>query len=286
MLRKSFAFFLSFLGALFFVSCGNENSGKEIQTVVDTTSAKNTDTADSYLNFKYDMVISKIPFPFEMLDKLYLSKIAFSQSGMNPVANIAKYNKFNSKAIGLGIYGADLAYAVTYEQFQQIGNYVKNTKKLAEELDVPLAFNQEVMDKYNKFKDNKDSLAMIVYNSYTEVDKTLKNNERMSMAALVVTASWLEGLHLTTKTFVNAVGHEDKKDVYATIAQQGKHLETIISLLQDFKNEKPFADILADLADIQSVYSELSNSTAVTEKVLILLQQKVEKLRNKFVEGM
>jgi hypothetical protein len=268
------------------VSCSNDNQNKEIQNIVDTTSVKTTDTVDSFTQFKYDMVISNIPFPFEMLEKLYTSKISFSQNLMNPSSNISKYSQFNSKALGLGVYGADLAYAVTYEQFQQIGSYVKNTKKLAEELNIPLAFNQDMMDKYSKFKDNKDSLAKVVYDSYTEVDKTLKSNERIGMAGLVVTGSWLEGLHLTTKALLNAPNHENKKYVYEVIWQQKLHLDNIIKLLDEFKNEKLFASILTDLNEIKSIFTNLEKGTEINEKELINLQQKVEKLRNKFVEGM
>jgi len=278
--------FLIVLGLFVIASCSSDNQNKEIQNIIDTTAVKTTDSVDSFTQFKYDMVISNIPFPFEMLEKLYTSKISFSQNLMNPSANISKYSQFNSKALGLGVYGADLAYAVTYEQFQQIGSYVKNTKKLAEELNIPMAFNQDMMDKYTKFKDNKDSLAKVVYDSYTEVDKTLKNNERIGMAGLVVTGSWLEGLHLTTKALLNAPNHEDKKNVYEIIWQQKLHLDNIIKLLDEFKNEKLFASVLADLNEIKSVFTNLQKGTEINEKELINLQQKVEKLRNKFVEGM
>ncbi len=284
MVPKKILLSVSLIASLFY-SCSDDNSSKEIQNIVDTTAQKN-DTVDSFTQFKYDMVISNIPFPFEMLDKLYSAKIPFSQMSMNPSSNVSKYSQYNAKALGLGVYGADLSYAVTYEQFQQIGSYVKNTKKLAEELNIPMAFNQEMMDKYTKFKDNKDSLARVVYDSYTEVDKTLKNNERVGMASLVVVGSWIEGLFLTTKTFVNAPNHENKKEIYDIVWKQKLHLDNIIKLLEEFKNEKPFADILADLTDIKSLFSNLEKGSELNEKEIILLQQKVEKLRNKFVAGM
>ena len=53
---------------------------------------------------------------------------------MNKIANCSKYISYNIKALNLGVFGADLSYSVTFEQFQQIGTYVKTTKKLAEDL--------------------------------------------------------------------------------------------------------------------------------------------------------
>ncbi|MBN8695860.1 MAG: hypothetical protein J0L87_04980 [Bacteroidetes bacterium] len=266
------------------VSCGNTNN-QTITNDVSTTAVvenKDTSTADSYTQFKYDMVISNIPFPFEMLDKLIASKAPFNQQSMNPVGNISKYNQFNAKAFNLGVYGADLAYAVTYEQFQQIGSYVKNTKKLAEDLSIPLAFNQEMIDKYTRFKDNKDSLAQVVYDSYSKVDATLKSNERLAMAGLVVTGSWLEGLYLTTKNTGDAAKTDANKDVYTVIWQQKLHLENIIKLLEQFKSDAYFAGLITEL---NAMLADLEG-TEIDQAKLSSLNKKAEKLRNRIIEGL
>jgi hypothetical protein len=271
---------------LAFGACRNNSSqNKDITTPADTVSATKSDTVDKYTQFKYDMIISNIPFPFEMLDKLFDSKIVFDQKITNPVSNISKYGVNNSKALNLGIYGADLAYSVTFEKFHQIGPYVKNTKKLAEDLNIPLAFNQETMDRYNKYKDNKDSLAKVIFDSYTEVDKTLKSNERIGLAGLVVAGSWLEGLYLSTKSFVGTPKTIENKEVYSVIWKQKLHLDNIIKLIKDFQNEPYFAGLLNELNDIKSIYDHLEIGTEINEKELVLLNQKVEKLRNRIIEG-
>lgn len=280
-------FILYLMGMSFMLAFGacknNSNQNKDITTPADTISK--TDTVDKFTQFKYDMIISNIPFPFEMLDILFDSKMIFDQKNMNPISNLSKYGVNNTKALNLGIYGADLAYSVTFEKFQQIGPYVKNTKKLAEDLNIPLAFNQETMDKYNKYKDNKDSLAKVIFDSYTEVDKTLKSNERIGLAGLVVAGSWLEGLYLSTKSCVDAPKTPENKEVYAIIWKQKLHLDNIIKLLIDFKNEPYYAGVLNELNDIKSVYDHLATGTEINEKELLLLHQKVEKLRNRIIEG-
>lgn len=271
---------------LVFATCkNNSNQVKDVTVPADTVSTTVNDTVDKFTQFKYDMIISNIPFPFEMLDKLFDSKIVFDQKIMNPISNISKYGVNNTKALNLGIYGADLAYSVTFEKFQQIGPYVKNTKKLAEDLNIPLAFNQETMDRYNKYKDNKDSLSKVIFDSYTEVDKTLKNNERIGLAGLVVAGSWLEGLYLSTKSYSATPKTPENKDVYSIIWKQKLHLDNIIKLLIDFKKEPYFGNLLNDLNDIKSMYDHLAIPSEINEKELILLNQKVEKLRNRIIEG-
>lgn len=283
MMSKSLSFSLLLVSTAFIFSCGNTNN-QTISETVDSTAVekKDTSTVDEYTQFKYDMVISNIPFPFEMMDKLKSSAIGFNQKAMNAVGNISKYNQFNAKAFNLGVYGADLAYSVTYEQFQQIGSYIKNTKTLAEDLSIPLAFNQEMMDKYNKYKDNKDSLAKVVYDSYSKVDQTLKSNERVAMAALVVTGSWLEGLYLSTKTFVDEPKSEINKALYATIWEQKLHLENIIKLLEEFKSDAYFATLIKELKEMQAEFE----GTVMDEKKLIELNKKAAKLRNRIIEGL
>ena len=234
---------------------------------------------------KFDMVISDIPFPFEILDNLYAQKIPFEKKAMNDVSNVVKYNQYNSKALNLGIYGADLAYSVTYEEFQQMGAYVKNTKRLAEELNIPFAFDQSMMDKYSKYKDNKDSLTRIVYDSYNQVDKALKNDERVGMAALVVTGSWLEGLYLSTKTFLDVPKTNDNKSLYKVIGDQKQSLVIVVKLLDEYKKDEFISGIITDLKDITSDYKTITSDITMNEKQLIAIHSKVSALRSKIVAG-
>jgi hypothetical protein len=266
------------------VSCGSDNTTKEVLTV-DTTAVTH-DSIKAVYSGKVDMVISDIPFPFEILEELHSTHITFDQKVMNPVSNNSKYNQYNSKALNLGVYGADLAYVVTYEQFQQIGAYVKNAKKLADDLNIPFGFNQGMMDKYNKFKDNKDSLTQVVYDSYNEVDRSLKGDERVGIAALVVTGSWLEGLYLSTRTFVNADKSPENANLYKTIGDQKQSLGIVVKLLSEYKSDAYIANLIEELKGITSVYDKVTDNAQMNERQLIFINQKVEKLRNKIVEGL
>ena len=235
---------------------------------------------------KYEMVISDIPFPFEILDNLYAKKVPFDEKAMNDVENVENCNLYNSKAINFGIYGADLAYSVTYEEFQQMGAYIKATKRLAEELNIPLAFDQSTMDNYNKYRDNKDSLTRIVYDSYTQVDKSLQGDDRVGMAALVVAGSWLEGLYISTKTFLNVPKTSENSSLYKVISDQKKSLIIVIKLLDEYKKDAYVSAIIEDLKGITSEYNTITSDVTMNEKQLIAIHDKVESLRTKIVKGL
>ena len=277
----------TFIGSIFcFVGCNSDSTqSKEIVNVSvdDTSSSKTSEPTRVKLNLS--MSINDIPFPFEILDTLYGKKIPYDDKVMNPLENYSKYIQYNAKATNLGIYGADLAYAVTYEQFQQIGPYVKNTKKLAEDLNIDFAFNQEMMDKYNKYKNNKDSLTKIVFDSYQKVDNALKNDERVGIASLVVTGSWIEGLYLSTRTFVNSPKSDDNKSIYKIIGKQKISLKLVINLLDEYKSDPYISTLMKKLEELTSDYNAVTRDNILNELQLLSIHKKVEKIRNALIQG-
>jgi hypothetical protein len=285
MIRNFGIFICSLFLSCMLASCKTDNSNKDtVANTADSTSATKVSSATTP-PLKFDMVISDIPFPFEILDNLYSNKIPYNDKVMNDVDNASKYNQYNSKALNLGIYGADLSYMVTYEQFQEIGSYVKISKKLADDLNIPFAFDNDMMDKYNKYKDNKDSLTRIVYDSYNQVDKALKGDERVGIAALVVAGSWLEGLYLSTKTFGDATRTTENNSLYKVIGGQKQSLTIVIKLLGEYKKDPYINELINDLQGITSEYNNITNNNMMNESQLFLINSKVEKLRAKIING-
>jgi len=281
---KKFIFPLSFI-AVVLSSCG---SGKNDQqtTAPDaaiSTASKDTGKIDGLTQFKYDKLISNIPIPFDILRTHAEVPLTYNSSVLNPTSNLPFYSSNTSKALNLGIYGSDLAYSITYEKFEDMGSYLKCAKKLADDLGIPLAFDQRALATYKKFGTNKDSLEKIVFASYSEVDKTLKSNERIGLASLVVTGGWLEGLYTTLKTLGSTPKTDKSKTLYNKIWEQKNHLDMIINLLGQFKDDPAFASILQEFSNIKSVYDGLSVKSEISETEVAILSQKVEGVRNKIV---
>jgi uncharacterized protein YeeX (DUF496 family) len=176
-----------------------------------------------------------------------------------------------------------MAYSITYEKFDDMGSYLKCAKKLADDLGIPLAFDQHALTTYKKYGTNKDSLEKIVFNSYAEVDKTLKSNERIGLASLVVTGGWLEGLYATLTTLGNTAKNERSQNLYKKIWEQKNHLTMIISLLEQFKDDKSFTSVIEDFKGIKSVYDGFSDKSTISEADVAALAQKVGEVRGKII---
>src|ERR1035437_43921 len=131
-----FFIFPAFIIAVVLSSCG---SGKNDQqnTVTDATTSstsKDTGKIDGLTQFKYDKLISNIPIPFDILRTHIEVPLTYNSSVLNATSNLPFYSSNLSKALNLGIYGADLAYSITYEKFDEMGSYLKCAKKLADDL--------------------------------------------------------------------------------------------------------------------------------------------------------
>jgi len=264
-------------------SCTGSKESGETGTN-DSTGAENID--HTHAEEKYNYVISNIPIPFEILDRLFNSGVTFSKDLTNPVENSSKYLQNNSKALNLGIYGADLTYTICFEKFNELNPYLKNSKKLADDLGIPLAFNNETLAHYEEFRTNKDSLRNAVYESYNEVDRTLKSNERISLAALVVTGGWVEGLHIAAGTASDStLKPETRKELYTIIRKQSFHLDNIINLLNEFGSDAYFKQLITDLQDIQQTYSSIKKKSELNAADVALIKDKVNTLRAKIIAG-
>lgn len=266
----------------FVLSCGNGSSDGTFSDSSDTA-LQNNSPVNELTQFKYDKLISNIPIPFDILRSHAGASLTYNGEVLNPISNLPFYSASYAKALNLGIYGGDLAYCITYEKFQDMGNYLKCAKKLADDLGIPLAFDQRALASYKKFETNKDSLEKIVFASYSEVDATLKSNERIGLAALVVTGGWLEGLYTTLKTITGIPKNEKLKTVYKKIWEQKNYLDMVLNLLDEFRDEITYVNLIFDLSEIKLVYDNLAVKNDISEEEIGILMEKVSAVREKII---
>lgn len=269
-----------FLFSLVFFSCGNSADQKPSSSHMNSVSG---DKVDDFTQFKYDKLIGNVPIPFDIFRVHPEGFLVFDPEVMNSISALPYYTTSTQKALNLGIYGGDLAYCITYERFEEMGNYLKCAKKLADDLGIPLAFDQQALANYKKYSTNRDSLEKMVFTSYSEVDKTLKSNERIGLASLVITGGWIEGLYITLKTLGSTPKNEKTKNLYMKIWEQKNYLEMIIGILEEFKDEIAYVNMVIDLHSIKSVYDNLSNKSDINESEVAVLAPKVSEVRAKII---
>lgn len=241
-----------------------------------------------------------IPSPIQTALLIQKSGISYDKSILNAGSKNSQYSSDYSRALNLGIYGADLGYVSMYNQTQDALGYLGALKTLADKLGVSSAFDQSTMKRINDNISNKDSMLVLVGIAYRASDAYLKTNKRTEISSLILTGGWIESMNFS----ISAYKAKATDEVKYRIAEQKQSLGSIIKLLKS--HELPdAADLILDLEDLAKVYDGITtkynfvepttdeakkmtyiNSTteiAISKEQLDNISTKVLALRNKII---
>ncbi len=258
---------LAFVTVLFITSCGS----KQAKEAEDTSTTKEE-------AFKS---VTKYPIPtsFEVVMLINKAGATYILSLSNPVENVDKYFTEKSKAINLGIYGADLSYASTYQMKQETMNYLKVSKKLIDELQISSAFNLKFAERVEKNIDNKDSLIAIITDSFYDTYEFLMNNGKDNTSLLVMTGSWIEGLYLTTQM---AQVSKNNADIIKIIGNQKDPLNKLMELLQPNTADTAINEMVTALKPLVDLFAGVQSDNISNEQYNNI-SKAVAQLRNSLI---
>jgi len=249
-------------------SPSNNQASKDSTAVVD--SAKST-------KIEYPL-----PTPFEVTQMLNKAGASYILNLSNSVKNIDKYMTEKSKAVNLGVYGADLAYASTFNKTEETRHYLTNTQKLTDELGIASAFNQGLVQNAEANINNADSLHKVITTSYYDTFDFLNKNGKGSIAVLVLTGGWVEGIYLSTQL---AAVTKKNDEIVKGILNHKFTIEKLFVLLEQYQKENPAVKEVYDLVkDVKELYAKLPQTGDVDKKQLSELTSKVESVRAKLIE--
>jgi hypothetical protein len=232
-------------------SCGSESSDKSTN-VTDSVPAVETKTEAKSQNVFYS-----IPSPIQLGQMLQRAGATYNKKVLNSLENATKYSTTNSKALNLGVYGADLSYSAIFNQTQETMSYLTSSKKLAEDLGITGSFTTEVMKRMEKNGGNKDSLLQIISELFLNSNEALKENEQSNVSVLVLTGGFIEGLYVGTQV---AKTVKDNVAINTRIAELKGSLNNLIALMSTETADKNIADLVTDLKGIKEIYDEMPAS--------------------------
>jgi len=243
---------LAAVAVMFIVSCGSRQA-KE---------AENTSVPSKEETIK-SVVKYPIPTSFEVIKLINNAGAPYILSLSNSVDNVDKYIPAKSKALNLGIYGADLSYASTYQMKQETMNYLKVSKKLIDELQITSAFNVEFAQRVEKNIDNKDSLIHIISNSFYDTYEFLMNNGKDNTSLLVMAGSWVEGLYITTQI---AVVSKNSDDMLKIVANQKDPLNKLLELMKPYSTDKDITEMVEAFKPLTDIFAKVSTEKLSKEQ--------------------
>lgn len=261
-----------FIG-VFSISCGTRQEG-ETRVITD-----NKESEELTARKVEDVEEYPIPTSVEVVELLQRAGAPYILGISNPTSNVDRYFTERSKALNLGVYGADLSYAATYEMNQDIRRYLQVCKQLIDELNVSTTFNQDFVDRVENNLGDKDSLIYIVAESFLDTYNFLNETRRSDLSLLVMTGSWIEGMYLTSQI---AIGARDNTEITDIIFQQDEPLEKLLSLMEDLEDDTYVSSLYPRLEDIYEFLENLESPMA--NDALDSFVEKIENIRSDIIE--
>lgn len=189
------------------------------------------------------------------------NKIEYNPDLLNNPVLVSKYTIDVFKAANFGIYGSDLSIANAFGQTQESLLFLKCVNKLATQLGVSSAFNQQLFDRIQNNESNRDTVLQIISNSFAKVEELLKTNNRAATSAIILSGCWIEGLYVSCKLTENP----NAESIVKAIFSHKESLENMIIMLEKANLDEKSLFILKDLKSINNEF-ELVKKNKITQK--------------------
>jgi len=207
-------------------------------------------------------IVQNIASPVEIAAILQSMQIPFSAGYLASTQEAEKLTTNFRKAVMLGIYGADLGYLNIYGKTGNSVDVLSAIKRLADGLRVGQFFDFETLKRLSASKSNLDSLLFLSVNSYNQIDNYLRDNDRGSISALMITGVWIEGQYLATQV---ALSHDDEI-LRDRIGEQKIILGDLLMLLRPYRGSSEEYGSLYDMMEqIRAKYAGVKVSYKLAE---------------------
>jgi uncharacterized membrane-anchored protein YhcB (DUF1043 family) len=220
-----------------------------------------------------------LPTSAEVIKMLTELQVGYIIGISNPVENSKKYFSSSTRAINLGVFGADLSYATLYNIQQEVINYLDAIRSLANELNMSKVYNEDLYTKIKQNFDNRDELVKILTNAFNDTYAYLSENDQQPLALLVVGGAWVEGMYLTTH--VSEAAYQ-VAGISKVLLEQKKSFELFLEITKPYLTDPSVADFVKQLDPVKKVYEGLG--TSLTEQNIKDITKVIVDVRSQIVQ--
>lgn len=240
--------------SLFYFRKPSEKTNDEVKLIEDLVASSVKAEQESGNIFHFNNILFSLPSPYQISLILHESGISYNKELLNPSRKASDYVTNFSRAINFGVYGVDLGYINIYQQTQDAASYFAVLKILSLDLGIYKVLNQNTVNRVEANIDNRDSLMVIVSETYRNIDKYLKSNKREETGALILAGGWIESVYVLTQEMKN----NPHPDLMQRIAEQKRPLENLIKLLIPYSEEsESYKYLVENLIQLAYTFDEI-----------------------------
>jgi len=223
-------------------------------------------------------VLYPLPAPFEMTQMLNQIGATYTSGILNSPSKVEKYVTEESKALNLGVYAADLAYAATFEQQQDVQTYLNSIKSLADQLGVTYDYAALLSEEYKTKFENKDSLTEIVTNTIYSTYQYLDQRSNPDLAVDMVAGVWVELMYIATNISEASYNFTGLVDI---ISRQKASYEKVMSLLAERNSNQDIKNLETKLQVLRPSFDKVDAGLSQADYNLIL--STIKDVRNSLI---
>jgi len=240
--------------SFFYIQKSSNKTTDEVQLIEDLVATTVSSEKDKSNIFHFNNILFSLPSPYQISLILHESGISYNKELLNSSLKVSDYITNFRRAINFGVYGVDLGYINIYQQTQDAASYFAVLKMLSLDIGINKVLDQSTVNRIEDNIDNRDSLMVIVSDTYRNVDKFLKKNQRENTGALILAGGWIESVYILTQEMKN----NPHPDLMQRIAEQKRPLENLIKLLIPYASEsKSYTFLVENLIDLAYTFDEI-----------------------------
>jgi hypothetical protein len=262
---------LLLIGFICFTSCKDNATGKK-QKKIEMEQVKTIEN-------QIEENVYPLPTSAAVIKMLTELEVGYIIGISNPVENIKKYFSSTTRAINLGVYGADLSYASLYNIQQEVINYLNAIRSLSNELNMSKIYNEELYNKIKQNFDKRDELVKILTGAFNDTYSYLSENDQQPLALLVVGGAWVEGMYLTTH--VSDAAYQ-VAGISRVLLEQKKSFELFLEITQPYGTDPSLSDFIKLLDPVKKVYGGLGSS--LNDQNIKDITKAITDIRNQIVQ--
>lgn len=199
-------------------------------------------------------IVQNISSPVEIAALIKAVGVPYSKEYLATTDYIDNYNTSFKKALGLGIFAADLGYQNMYNKTGSVIDYISTIKTLADGIRVGQFFDFTTLKRLATNNQNLDSLMYISVQNFNQMDRYLRENNRSNLSSLMVAGIWIESMYLLGEV----VRKSPNSELSEKIGEQKIILSNLMLLLRNYERDPKFKSLIDDLTEIQELYRDVT----------------------------
>jgi hypothetical protein len=215
----------------------------------------------------FNEVVHTIPSPQEQFDQLQMLGGDMNASLVHDLSIAEDYNTVESKSLAFGVYSADAAYMMRYDQGKKVFmDYVSALEKIGDRLGISQMYGDEFISEIEELSDDPEALFELSSDNIISVYNNMIENDKGIELSLILSGGWIQTMYILFET---CGSFEGDLLIQELIKDEQLVLENLIVLLSDYTDNERVSSVYEMLTALDDLYLEMDcESTEVEVKKL------------------